>query len=157
VIPFFLNARATGTLPITDSRMTRFWITLEQGVDFVLANLARMKGGEIFVPKIPSMSIIDVAKAIAPECNTETIGIRPGEKLHELMVGEDDSRNTVEYQDYFAILPSFHNWTEEDCVAGGGRMCADGFRYSSEINDRWLSASELRAMIGLQEEAVAVS
>lgn len=154
VIPFFLDARSSGTLPITDPRMTRFWITLQQGVDFVLANLARMQGGEIFVPKIPSMSMIDVARAIAPECETRVVGIRPGEKLHEIMVGEDDSRNTVEYDDYFAILPSFHEWTAEDCSANGGRMCPEGFRYSSENNDRWLSDEELRSMIGLPEPSL---
>jgi UDP-N-acetylglucosamine 4,6-dehydratase/5-epimerase len=153
VIPFFLRARDTGKLQITDPRMTRFWITLEQGVEFVLASLKRMHGGEVFVPKIPSMNIMDVARAIAPECETSVIGIRPGEKLHELMVGEDDSRNTVEYDDYFAILPSFHQWTADDCAANGGRLCSEGFRYSSDRNDRWLSAEELRAMVGLAEPA----
>jgi UDP-N-acetylglucosamine 4,6-dehydratase len=153
VIPFFLRARENGVLPITDPRMTRFWITLQQGVEFVAANLARMKGGETFVPKIPSMNIMDVARAVAPECETRVVGIRPGEKLHELMVGEDDSRHTVEYDDYFAILPSFHGWTAEDCAANGGRMCTEGFRYSSDTNDRWLSPQELRSMIGLAEPA----
>lgn len=151
VIPFFLDARASGILPITDARMTRFWITLQQGVDFVLANLARMQGGEIFVPKIPSMRMVDVARAIAPECETRIVGIRPGEKVHEIMVSEDDSRNTVEYDDYFAILPSFHEWTDADRAANGGRMCSEGFRYSSENNDCWLTDDELRSMIGLPE------
>ncbi|MGI8509608.1 MAG: UDP-N-acetylglucosamine 4,6-dehydratase (inverting) [Gemmatimonadaceae bacterium] len=154
VIPFFLDARASGTLPITDPRMTRFWITLQQGVDFVLANLGRMQGGEIFVPKIPSMSMINLAHAIAPECETRVVGIRPGEKLHEIMVGEDDSRNTVEYDEYFAILPSFHDWTAADCAANGGRMCSEGFRYSSENNDRWLTDEQLRSMIGLPEPSL---
>jgi UDP-N-acetylglucosamine 4,6-dehydratase len=152
VIPFFLKMRETGVLPITDERMTRFWITLEQGVDFVLASLARMHGGELFVPKIPSMKMTDLARAIAPECQTTIIGIRPGEKLHEVMVPEDDARHTLEYDDYFAILPTFHNW---DCKAymdqNGGKPCPDGFRYSSETNTRWLTVEELRAVAGLSE------
>jgi UDP-N-acetylglucosamine 4,6-dehydratase len=150
VIPFFLKMRATGKLPITDERMTRFWILLEQGVDFVLKGLERMEGGEIFVPKIPSMKIIDLAKAIAPECKLEIVGIRPGEKLHEVMVPEDDARNTLEYEDYFAILPAYHEWDPKAYQGkNGGRPCPDGFRYSSDTNTWWLSADELRQMIGL--------
>src|SRR6266540_5387060 len=106
VIPFFLNKRRTGKLPITDPRMTRFWITLDQGVEFVLRCLERMHGGEIFVPKIPSMKLTDLANVIGPECELEVIGKRPGEKTHELMVGEDDAQNTLEYDDYYAILPT---------------------------------------------------
>jgi UDP-N-acetylglucosamine 4,6-dehydratase len=131
--------------------MTRFWITLQEGVDFVLENLVRMKGGEIFVPRIPSMNIMDLATAIAPDCETEIIGIRPGEKLHEVMVTADDARHTVAYQDYFAILPSYHNWTREDMyLSSGGERCEDGFRYSSDLNDRWLSVSALRETLGLE-------
>ena len=152
VIPFFLKMREKGVLPITDPRMTRFWITLEQGVNFVLACLARMHGGEIFVPKIPSMNIMDLAKAIAPECRTEIVGIRPGEKLHEVMVPEDDAHHTFEYDDYFAILPTFDGWDSESYVAKhGGKKCSDGFRYSSETNTQWLSVDEIRAMAGLSE------
>jgi UDP-N-acetylglucosamine 4,6-dehydratase len=103
VIPFFLQMRGSGVLPITHPKMTRFWITLEQAVEFVLKCLQRMHGGEIFVPKIPSMNIVDLAKAIAPECRLDVVGIRPGEKLHETMVPEDDARNTFEYQDHFVI------------------------------------------------------
>ncbi|MEI7688332.1 MAG: UDP-N-acetylglucosamine 4,6-dehydratase (inverting), partial [Planctomycetota bacterium] len=106
VVPFFLKLKPTGKLPITDDRMTRFWITLEQGVEFVLDSLLRMEGGELFVPKIPSMKVTDVAKALAPECKTEVIGIRPGEKLHELMISEDDARQTVELADSYVILPT---------------------------------------------------
>lgn len=157
VIPFFLKRRGTGCLPITDPRMTRFWITLEQGVEFVLDSLGRMSGGEIFVPKIPSMNIMDLARAIAPECETEIVGIRPGEKLHEVMVPEDDARHSVEYDDHFAILPAFE---EYDPVAygrrNGGKPCPDGFRYSSDSNDQWLTAEELREMIGLAEPPVSV-
>ena len=105
VVPFFLARRKVGTLPITDPRMTRFWITLDQGVEFVLQSLDRMWGGEIFVPKIPSMNIVDLAAAIAPECETEIVGIRSGEKLHEVMVPVDDARNTLEFDDHYTILP----------------------------------------------------
>lgn len=111
VVPFFRRIKETGVVPITDERMTRFWITLDQGVQFVLDNLARMHGGEIFVPKIPSMNIMDLAKAIAPECKTEIIGIRPGEKLHEAMIMEDDARHTLEYDTYYVIQPEFPFWS----------------------------------------------
>ena len=148
--------RETGCLPITDPRMTRFWITLDQGVEFVLRSLERMNGGEIFVPKIPSMNIVDLARAIDPECETRVVGIRPGEKLHEVMVAEDDARHTVEYDDYFAILPSFDRYMPVSYAReNGGRTCAEGFRYSSETNDRWLSIEELRTMIGLGEAVLA--
>jgi UDP-N-acetylglucosamine 4,6-dehydratase len=151
VIPFFLMQREQGVLSITDPRMTRFWITLQQGVDFVLENLERMVGGEIFVPRIPSMNIMDLAAAIAPDCKTEVIGIRPGEKLHEVMVTEDDARQTVAYPDYYAIVPSYHKWSSEDLYLGnGGKRCEDGFRYSSDLNDRWLSVSALRETLGLE-------
>ena len=150
VIPFFLKLRDTGVLPVTDPRMTRFWITLEQGVQFVLKSLERMSGGEIFVPKIPSMNIMDLAAALGPDCRTDIIGIRPGEKLHEVMVPEDDAYHTVEYDDYFAILPTFANWSIPDYVQDkGGRPCPDGFCYSSDTNSRWLTVAELQAMISL--------
>lgn len=152
VIPFFLKMRKTGTLPITDPRMTRFWITLEQGVDFVLACLGRMHGGEIFVPKIPSMHLVELARAIGSECKTVIVGIRPGEKLHEVMVPEDDARHTLEYEDYFAILPTFHEWDAQDYMhENGGKPCSDGFRYGSDTNDSWLTVEQLRQMIGLTE------
>jgi UDP-N-acetylglucosamine 4,6-dehydratase len=152
VIPFFLKTRKTGKLPVTDERMTRFWLTLERGVDFVISSLGRMKGGEVFVPKIPSMRVVDVAKAIDPACTLEIVGIRPGEKLHEVMVPEDDARHTLEYDDYFAILPTFHDWDQDTFVKeNGGKLCPSGFRYSSENNTHWLSARELREMITLTE------
>lgn len=154
VIPFFLKMRKTGILPITDPRMTRFWITLEQGVDFVLANLGRMIGGEIFVPKIPSMNVMDLARALAPECQMKIVGIRPGEKLHEVMVPEDDALHTVEYETYFGILPSSREWSIDHYVKAkvkGGQLCPDGFRYSSDTNSHWLTREELRKMTDLLE------
>ena len=156
VIPFFLDRRRTGVLPVTDTRMTRFWITLEQGVAFVLRSLERMQGGEVFVPKIPSMSIADLADAMAPECRLEITGIRPGEKLHETLVTEDDARRTLEYDDYFAILPAFHDW-DADAYArrNGGRRCEDGFRYSSDTNPLQMTAEDLRGMIGMAADVPA--
>jgi UDP-N-acetylglucosamine 4,6-dehydratase len=144
VVPLFLERRPTGVLPITDPRMTRFWITLDQGVRFVVKSLERMHGGELFVPKIPSMRIVDLATALAPECRLDVIGMRPGERLHEVMVPGDDARNTVEYADSFIIQPGFPWWAPENC--NGGKPCPDGFRYSSDTNDRWLTADELRQM-----------
>jgi len=143
VIPFFQQMRATGILPVTDTKMTRFWITLEQAVKFVLMCLERMHGGEIFVPKIPSMNIVDLAHAIAPECRLDVVGVRPGEKLHETMVPEDDARNTVEYDDCFVIRsPSAYGSNPN-----GGRPCPEGFRYSSDNNPRWLSVEELQRLV----------
>jgi UDP-N-acetylglucosamine 4,6-dehydratase/5-epimerase len=157
VVPFFLKMREAGYLPITDARMTRFWITLQQGVEFVLACLGRMGGGELFVPKIPSMNILDLARAIAPECETRIVGIRPGEKLHEVMVAEDDARTTVEYDDHFVILPGQENYERGGYAkARGGRICPDGFRYGSDNNPHWLTLEELRSMIGLGEVCESV-
>ena len=145
VIPFFLAKKKTGVLPITDPRMTRFWITLQQGVDFVIDSIQRMSGGEIFVPKIPSMNIMDLAAAVAPECKTEIVGIRPGEKLHEVMVPEDDARSTVELDDRYVIKPTF-SWFPTSAYADG-KPCADNFRYGSETNDRWLTRADLIEMV----------
>jgi UDP-N-acetylglucosamine 4,6-dehydratase len=145
VIPFFLSRRASGVLPITDPRMTRFWITLQQGVGFVIDCLERMHGGEIFVPKIPSMKIVDLASALAPECRTEIVGIRPGEKLHEVMVPEDDARASVELPDRYVIQPSF-SWFEHERYSDAKRL-PDGFRYGSDNNERWLTRAELTEMV----------
>jgi len=146
VIPFLLKNRESGVLPITDERMTRFWITLEQSVRFVLKCLKGMVGGEIFVPKIPSMKIVDLAEAICPECKMEIIGIRPGEKLHEVMIPRDDSRNAVEFDDFYVIKPAFRffdrRFCEKDC-----KQVEDDFEYSSASNSRWLSVDELQQMI----------
>lgn len=149
VIPLFKEVRKTGVLPITDTRMTRFWITLEQGVNFVLQSLEIMKGGEIFVPKIPSMTIIDLAKAIAPECDIKIIGIRPGEKIHEVMITEDDSRRTLEFNNYYVIQPDFHWWSAGEYEKNGGKSVPEGFRYSSDKNTQWLTVEELKKMVEL--------
>ncbi|MFI5348066.1 MAG: UDP-N-acetylglucosamine 4,6-dehydratase (inverting) [Elusimicrobiota bacterium] len=155
VIPFFLDAMKSGVIPITDKRMTRFWITLPHAIDFVLRSLEMMEGGEIFVPKIPSMNIMDLAKAVAPDCKTKIVGIRPGEKLHEVMVTEDDARDTLEFPDRYVILPATHGWAESiGKKANGVKRCPDGFRYSSDGNKEWLTVAQLRTMIqGLTLEA----
>lgn len=147
VIPFFLKMREKGILPITDKRMTRFWITLEQGVQFVIDSLDRMHGGEVFVPKIPSMNIMDLAKAVCPDCKYEFVGIRPGEKLHEVLVPEDDARRTLEFDDFFLIQPWLDFWSLKETNHGTGKPCPDGFRYGSDTNEKWLNIDELREMI----------
>jgi len=155
VIPLFQQRRKTGKLPITDPRMTRFWITLDRGVQFVLQCLGEMRGGEIFVPKIPSMKLIDLARVIGPECDMEIVGRRPGEKLHEVMVSEDDAQNTLEYDDFYAILPTVRNWSQDEVRDNnGGRPCPEGFRYSSETNTRWLTVAELEQIIGPSKLAI---
>ena len=145
VIPFFLKEKKNGVLPITDPRMTRFWITLKQGVNFVLQCLERMVGGELFVPKIPSMNIMDLVKAFCPTCKTENIGIRPGEKLHEVMISKDDARNTVEYQDYFVIKPPFR-YFDRRFSKDGCKPVPQGFEYDSGTNTWWLTVDELKEM-----------
>lgn len=147
VIPFFQKCRQEGCLPITDPRMTRFWITLEQGVDFVLKCLERMVGGELFVPKLPSMNIMDLARAMAPECRTETIGIRPGEKLHEVMIPSDDARKTIEFDGYYIIQPDFGFWQRRYNHDGEQRRVPDDFEYSSHTNPWRLGMDEMREMI----------
>jgi len=146
VIPFFLKQKEKGILPITDSRMTRFWITLEQAVDFVLNCFEQMVGGELFVPKIPSMSIMDLAKAIDPECKTEIVGVRPGEKLHEIMVTGDDARRTIEYDDHYVVQPDFEYWGHR-CKENGGKKVAEDFEYNSETNPWFLTIDEMREML----------
>ncbi len=146
VVPFFLNARKNGTLPITDPRMTRFWITLDQGVDFVLESLRRMRGGELFVPKIPSTDIMTVVEALAPNCRTEVVGIRPGEKLHELMIGEDDARRTRDMGGYYVLQPQQPWWDEEYLSLGAA--VPDGFAYRSDTNPLRLGVGEVRDLLG---------
>ena len=156
VIPMFIKLRATGKLPITHVDMTRFWITLPQAVDFVLTCLTRMRGGELFVPKIPSMKLLDLARAIGPDCEHEIIGIRPGEKLHEAMISEDDTPHTVEYDDSFVILP-FLPFVPGSAPPGferTGKPVALDFRYSSDTNTQWLSADDLREMLKPFQKAV---
>jgi UDP-N-acetylglucosamine 4,6-dehydratase len=146
VIPFFLKEKGKGVLPITDSLMTRFWITLEQGVDFVFKCLEIMVGGELFVPKIPSMNMMDLAKAIAPECKTEIIGIRPGEKLHEIMVPRDEAHRTIEYDDKYIIQPDFRFFARRFNL-NSGKPVPEGFEYNSETNPWKLSIDEMREII----------
>ena len=146
VIPFFLKEKETGVLPITDMRMTRFWLTLKQGVEFVLRCLELMVGGELFVPKIPSMRIVDLAKAIGPECKLISVGIRPGEKLHEIMISRDDARNAIEYGDYYVVKPTFSYFSRR-FSENGCKPVPEGFEYSSKNNTWWLSEVELREII----------
>jgi len=145
VIPIFLEQRRRGKITITDPRMTRFWLTLEQGVKFVIRCLEQMHGGEIFVPKIPSMRLLDLAETVAPGCQVEYIGIRPGEKLHEVLVSEDESRQTVEAEDMYVIQPSHPWWKSENWV--NVKPLPEGFRYSSDTNDRWLARRELEELV----------
>lgn len=145
VIPLFLGKRENGRLPITDSRMTRFWITLEQGVRFVIRCIQQMQGGEVFVPKIPSMTIMDLAKAIAPDAQVELIGIRPGEKLHEVLIAEDEVAQALEFDDMYVIQPA-HPWWDGQSWSGGRPMQA-GSRYASNTNTDWLSVERLHQMI----------
>ena len=150
VIPFFLKVRETGRVPITDKRMTRFWITLDQGVALVLSALEGMHGGEIFVPKVPSMTIMDLAEAIAPDCKHDVVGIRPGEKLHEVMITTDDSRRTVEMPNFYVIQPDFpaihpnSNWKE-------GKPVPAGFSYASDSNTEWLTKEALLKLVGQKD------
>jgi len=152
VIPFFKQMRETGKLPITHPKMTRFWITLEQAVTFVLKCLERMQGSEIFVPKIPSMNIVDLARAIAPDCELDIVGVRPGEKLHETMVPEDDAVNTAEYEDCFVIRSQAGGGNGKSSLSyNGGKPCPEGFRYSSDNNSQWLTVQELQRLADCHE------
>ena len=154
VIPFFLKKRAEGVLPITDDRMTRFSITLEHGIDLVLYALNNMWGGEIFVPKIPSYRIIDVAEAVAPGCMKQLVGIRPGEKLHEEMITETDALNTIEFKDYFVILPSAPIWDVQEFIKTfGGKRCPGDFKYNSGTNTEWLTIEQTRELIRLHVDS----
>lgn len=146
VVPFFLKQRETGRVTVTDERMTRFWISLEQGVRFVIRAVENMHGGEVFVPKIPSMTVTDLARAIAPEAAIDFIGIRPGEKLHEVLISEDEARQTVELEDMFVVQPAESLWFGRDWE-GKGRMLEDGFRYSSNNNDQWLNVEQIQSII----------
>jgi UDP-N-acetylglucosamine 4,6-dehydratase len=147
VIPFFLSIKDSGEIPITDKRMTRFMISLEQGVELVWHAFDNMIGGEIYVKKIPSMKVTDLAKTIAPDTKQSFVGIRPGEKLHEQMIGFEDSQYTYEYDDYYKILPAIHNWFEDKKRIGNGKKVAEGFTYSSDTNDDWMESSELEDWI----------
>lgn len=142
VIPLFLKQRESGRFTVTDNRMTRFWITLEEGVDLVLNGLKLMKGGEIFIPKIPSAKMLDICMAIGPDCKVEITGIRPGEKLHEALISEDEARNTYDAGKHYIIYPSTSGLPE-----GKKRTLPEGFIYSSDSNDQWLSVPDIRKVI----------
>lgn len=146
VIPVFKQQRESGTITVTDKRMTRFWLTLDQGVRFVISCIEQMHGGEVFVPKIPSMRIMDLAEAVAPGCEIEFTGIRPGEKLHEVLISRDESRYTLELQDRFIIQPVHPWWNSNNW--GDATPLSDGYKYASNKNDQWLTIDELRQMIG---------
>ena len=147
VIPFFLSIKDGGEFPITDERMTRFMITLEQGVELVWKAFDDMVGGEIYVKKIPSMKVTDIARAISNDARQEVVGIRPGEKLHEQMIGEEDSYYTYEYDDYYKILPSIHDWSKDPLRVGGGKLVPEGFQYTSDNNSDWMGIDELQKWI----------
>ncbi len=153
VVPVFLKQRQTGKVTITDDRMTRFWISLEQGVRFVIRCVEQMQGGEVFVPKIPSMRVSDLARTIAPDAKVEVIGIRPGEKLHEVLISDDEARTTIELSDMFVVQPPEapwfgHAWEKQ------GKILPDGFRYASDTNPNWMTLEQIQAMIAPFEEAI---
>ena len=154
VIPFFLSLRDKGVLPITDPRMTRFMISLEQGVELVWHAFDDMEGGEIYVKKIPSMKVVDLAKVVAPEARHEIIGIRPGEKLHEQMIGEEDSYHTFEYPEHFKILPAINNWSTTPARIKSGRKVPEGFSYTSANNSSWMTPEELRGWLAANRHKI---
>jgi UDP-N-acetylglucosamine 4,6-dehydratase (inverting) len=154
VIPFFMSIRDKGSLPITDERMTRFMISLEQGVELVWHAFEDMVGGEIYVKKIPSMKVTELAKVIAPDAKHEIVGIRPGEKLHEQMIGTEDALYTYEYPEHYKILPAIHSW---DCDANrikNGKRVEEGFSYTSDNNAEWMTSADLQAWIDANREKI---
>ncbi len=146
VVPVFIKQRRNGKVTITDERMTRFWISLEQGVRFVMRCAGQMHGGEVFVPKIPSMKVIDLARALAPDAEVNVIGIRPGEKLHEVLISEDEARSTIELEDMFVVQPELALWFGHDWAQQGHEL-PDGFRYASNTNPHWLTDEEIRTIV----------
>ena len=154
VIPVFIEQRRRGKITITDPRMTRFWLTLEHGVKFVIRSIEQMHGGEIFVPKIPSMRLVDLAETIAPGCEVEYIGIRPGEKLHEVLVSEDESRHALATDEMFVIQPAHPWWKSENWVSA--KPVPAGFRYSSDSNEQWLTRRELEDLVAPEAAAEAL-
>ncbi len=154
VIPFFMSVRNTGELPVTDPRMTRFMISLEQGVELVWHAFEDMEGGEIYVKKIPSMRIPDIATAVSPEATQKTVGIRPGEKLHEQMIGVEDASYTYEYPEHFKILPNINNWSESKKRIKDGKPVPDDFVYSSENNTSWMTIESLQAWISANSHKI---
>jgi UDP-N-acetylglucosamine 4,6-dehydratase/5-epimerase len=154
VIPFFESIKESGTLPVTDDRMTRFMITLEQGVELVWHAFDDMQGGEIYVKKIPSMNIMDIAKAVAPEARTEIVGIRPGEKLHEQMIGVEDALYTYEYPEHFKILPAIHDWSNDPYRIKDGTRVPEGFIYASDNNKDWMDVDALKMWISANKAKI---
>jgi UDP-N-acetylglucosamine 4,6-dehydratase/5-epimerase len=150
VIPLFKQQRLNGSITVTDQRMTRFWITVEQGVEFVMRCTGQMQGGEVFIPKIPSMRIMDLASVLAPGCAIRVTGVRPGEKLHELLISEDEAPNALEFSDMYVLQPLFPWWTTT--TWNGGKRLPAAFKYASDSNDRWLTPTELRVMAGETEK-----
>lgn len=145
VIPLFRKQRKSGIVTVTDRRMTRFWVTLDQAVEFVTRCVERMQGGEIFIPKLPSMTLLDLIQAVAPDCRIHEIGVRPGEKLHEILLTEDDARHTLEFADYFLIEPEFPWWGGIQRM--GGKPLAEGFSYRSDNNTQWLTIEALKKLV----------
>jgi len=154
VIPLFITLREKGVLPITDVRMTRFMITLEQGVGLVWHAFRNMVGGEIYVKKIPSMKITDIALAIAPTAVQDIIGIRPGEKLHEQMIGPEDARYTYEYAEHYKVLPAIHGWSQDPARVKGGNLVASDFTYCSDNNTDWMGVASLQSWIKQNREQI---
>ncbi|MFH1776587.1 MAG: UDP-N-acetylglucosamine 4,6-dehydratase (inverting) [Candidatus Omnitrophota bacterium] len=156
VVPFFKERAITGVLPITDKDMTRFWITLDQAAHFVINTLKYVKGGEIFVPKISSMRIVDLAKAIAPECKQQIVGIRPGEKIHETLISQEEARNTIEFKECFIVYPNTHKAEVHETMKAKGWFCSDNFEYSSDTNTKWLKVADLKKMVEQISEDYAI-
>lgn len=148
VVPLFIKQREEGKVHITDERMTRFWITLEQGVELVVRSIETMTGGEVFVPYLPSMNIMDLAKVIAPDCDIEITGIRPGEKLHESLISKSESRHTIALENMFVVMPEYNSWGKVDTSIG--KPLPEDYTYSSDTNDRWLTHEELKKMVDEQ-------
>jgi UDP-N-acetylglucosamine 4,6-dehydratase len=154
VIPFFMSIKHKGALPITDERMTRFMISLEEGVELVWHALSDMEGGEIYVKKIPSMKVVDLARVVAPEARQEIVGIRPGEKLHEQMIGPEDSFYTYEYAEHYKILPAIHGWDADTQRIKDGVKVTEGFSYTSDNNPEWMTAAELQTWIDANRQKI---
>jgi FlaA1/EpsC-like NDP-sugar epimerase len=154
VIPFFMTQRGKGSLPITDARMTRFMITLEQGVELVWHAFEDMVGGEIYVKKIPSMRVTDIASAVDPEARHDLIGIRPGEKLHEQMISPEDAAHTYEYDRHYKILPAIHEWSKDPARINGGKLVDPGFSYCSDNNAEWMSIETLKSWIAANRDKI---
>jgi FlaA1/EpsC-like NDP-sugar epimerase len=154
VIPLFASLKDSGVVPITDRRMTRFMISLEEGVELVWRAFEDMAGGEIYVKKIPSMNVTDVAEVVAPGARHEIVGIRPGEKLHEQMIGPEDSLYTYEYDGYFKILPAIHDWDKDASRVKDGQRVREGFSYTSDGNSEWMTHEELRSWLSRNQDKI---